>query len=251
MTLLRQNFSYHIGAAARQTAGMTIEQSSQLLYVDVGLSCDTFNIIHILGNAVELKAQLSLAVAHFRKKSCDFCVWISDELLTAEVKGILTSLDLTQQADQVGMIKPLAAEVVPTTINEPIEVIRTLQQLETAADIIAHNWQPPDKDVYQYFERTKTVYLADPNLTLLLYYNSGKAVATVELCQTGDTIGVYNLATLAAYRQQGLGSKLMQYAEQWAMQRACKQMVLQAGSMSYGIFQRQDFLPIERYFEYS
>lgn len=78
-----------------------------------------------------------------------------------------------------------------------------------ALALAASHWNPPDRNVLEFYERVAPLAL-QPNrpIRFLVGYVDDKPVATSGLTVGGDTAGIYNVATLVAYRRRGYGSTM-------------------------------------------
>jgi GNAT superfamily N-acetyltransferase len=121
------------------------------------------------------------------------------------------------------------------------------------AQVLAHNWEPPDQNVLRFYERTVPAYL-DPShdIRLLVYYHGDLPVASLELFPTdSSTIGIYGFATLKAYRGRGIGSSLFTFALNYAKTAGYRQVILQASEDGLGIYKKYGFKAVTQYYEYA
>ncbi|MBL6447815.1 GNAT family N-acetyltransferase [Fulvivirga sp. 29W222] len=225
-----------------------------LSYVDSGLSCDTFNIIHLFDGNKFVEKELLDAVDYFRQQNLDFCLWVSKKNLTTEVKACFEKLGLSVQGEEVGMALDLE-NYEPVTKGEHNNILEVNREeyLSQYAGVIARNWTPADENVMKYYETTAAQYLdKSRGIVFFLYQQDGLPVAGVELFPTDDkTIGLYGLATLEAYRGKGIGFALMTNALNMAKSSGFKQVILQASEDGIGIYKRLGFQELTNYFEYS
>lgn len=248
-----RNFLLHATRIPELTAGMQVFDDSHLSYADSSLSCDTFNIIHITGPELEATT-FKAAVQHFRARDMAYCIWVNDENESERVRQYFSDLGIQAQGQEIGMTLDLPNyEPIAAIKHQHIVQVSNPQQLRDYASVIAENWTPPDVNVLRYYELTASHYLNDAHgVILLVYYQHGKPVATVELFPSDrETIGVYGLATLEDTRGQGIGSALMTYALNVARQSGYKKVVLQASEDGMGIYQRLGFRAQTKYLEYS
>lgn len=83
---------------------MEVVKLNGFTYVDSGLSCDTFNIIHITDQEALTSESFFLAINHFRIKDFTFCVWISMDNLSPKMVEMLSEAKLEQQNREPAMI---------------------------------------------------------------------------------------------------------------------------------------------------
>ncbi|MGI9543822.1 MAG: GNAT family N-acetyltransferase [Cyclobacteriaceae bacterium] len=247
------NFHLHACKIPDQTAGMKVTHLENLTYVDSGLSCDTFNIIHIIRGSKLTKEEVTDAVGYFRQRNLAFCVWASKENLTNNVKHYFEDLSLSKQNEEIGMVLDLEVrQPMERKSNNNIVIVDSKKLTLDYAQVIAKNWTPSDKNVLKYYEMTCHSYLNKSNkIWLLVYYHKGQPVSTVELFPTDDrTIGLYGFATLSAYRGRGIGSSLMTFALSKVKELGYLQAILQASGDGIGIYRKFGFKDQISYFEY-
>ncbi|WP_430965841.1 GNAT family N-acetyltransferase [Spongiimicrobium sp. 2-473A-2-J] len=252
--LIDTNFHQHACTIADRTKGMKVFHLTNLSFVDSGLSCDTFNIIHIYRGSALCSEELSQAVNHFKKRERDFCIWINAENLNRNVDRYLTALSLHRQNEEKGMVLDLEAyRPVSKEADKHIHLVCNRDQLSAYAQVIAENWTPLDQNVLKYYEMTASHYLEPSNgIVLCTYEKNDRMVATVELFPTNDEVmGLYGLATLEAYRGKGIGSALMRFALNKAKVLGYSQVVLQASEAGIEIYKRYGFEEQTAYFEYA
>lgn len=249
-----QNFNEHALFIPEGTGGMQIFRQPHLCYVDAGVSCDTFNIIHITdGTGLELE-EICEALAYFKDRMLAYCIWITKENLTERVQGYFNMLALERKNAEPGMAMDLA--LYKPVLREDHEQVVIASDAVTIADfaaVIAANWTPADNNVRLYYERAAGSYLsAASRVELLVYYQEGKPVATVELFATdADTVGLYALATHALYRGKGIGSSLMYFALNRAKKKGYRRVILQASEEGIGIYRKLGFEAHTVYYEYA
>ena len=254
MDYISLNLQLHFSQIPAQTKGMKVIHSDNLTFVDSGLPCDTFNVIHIRNAATLQEDELKKAIEHFRNQQSAFCIWISDEDCTDQVSDFFSKMDIQHQAEETGMILDLASyKFTSNSLHKQITIVDDLKKLTDYAKVIAENWSPPDQHVIQYYQLTADGYLNPENqVVLLVFYLDGQPVSSVELFPTDEeTIGLYGFATLEAFRGQGIGSALMTYSLNLAKEKGYKRAILQASEDGIGIYKRMGFKVINTYFEYA
>lgn len=101
--LIRTNFIRHASLLPSLTGNMEVQRRSHLIFVDCGLSCDTFNIVFITDGQQLSLSELKGAIEHYRQKKFDFCVWVDDRNLTGNVRDILSEAGLSEVGNEPGM----------------------------------------------------------------------------------------------------------------------------------------------------
>jgi ribosomal protein S18 acetylase RimI-like enzyme len=129
--------------------------------------------------------------------------------------------------------------------------VRTQAQLDALAEIAAANWSPPDPHVLMFYRRTAAVLLsAGAPQWFYVGYLHGEPVATAEATVHGETVGLFNIATRAAFRGRGIGSMLTWQPLRDAKAAGCDLAVLQAASAGVGLYHRLGFVTFGEITEY-
>lgn len=254
MDTISKNFQHHIAHIPEQSKRMQVFHLRNLTYVDSGLSCDTFNIIHIHNGAALTETELMEAIHHFHYSSLEYCIWITKEGLVKQTAGLLSKAGVEQQAEEIGMILDLPEYLPRANEKHPnIQVVDTPSRLMDYANVIAANWTPPDQNVLSFYQNSANAWLESAHkMILLVYYEGDRALSAVELCPSDkETIGLYGFATLEAYRGHGIGSALMTYSLNLAKQLGYKNAVLQATEDGIGIYKKMGFKEVTTFFEYA
>ncbi len=79
----------------------------------------------------------------------------------------------------------------------------------------------------------------------------GQPVTTSTLLKTGRSAGVYNVATLGAYRRGGLGEAMTWHAVGQGARAGCDVSILQASEMGQAIYERMGYRLVAPYRTYS
>lgn len=253
LSLITQNFDRHAYFIPSQTAGMQVFRSPKLSYIDSGLSCDTFNIIHLLsgeGVAPEIRA----AVDYFRKKDLAYCIWVNEENLSLEVQVCFQEMGIQVQNSEPGMVLDLNQyEIINSPLHQHVELVHTPAQLVEFAESIAANWSPSDQNVLRYYQQVAPAILNPVHqIQLLLYREAGKVVSCLEMFPSDEhTLGFYSLATLEAYRGRGIASAMLTFALNRAKTLGYQQVILQASEDGLRIYEKVGFRKFGLYYEYA
>lgn len=251
--LIDQNFGQHSCQIIDQNREMDVFRHQGFTFTDSGLSCDTFNILHINGVDVDFAA-LEDAIQYYRNKQLEFCIWINEENLTGSLRQKFDSLNVHTAEGEKGMILDLIEYSPPTSsLHANVQVVQSSDQLHSFSKAIAENWTPPDQHVISYYQKTQSQYL-DPSskIILLVYMDRSNGVSTIEMFPSDNqTIGLYGLTTLQEYRGKGIGSAMMSFALNKAKELGYKHVILQATEDGMGIYQKIGFQQITTYFEYA
>ena len=252
--IIDHNFNLHSWKIPDQVSEMKVTRSANLSWVDSGLSCDTFNVIHITNGSQLSEQEFFDALNHFRNRNFSFCIWINDENLSDRVNLLFKKALVAQQNIEPGMVLDLEKyELIKDHRHENIGIAGTSKAVQDFAEVIAYNWTPPDENIRKYFTLTVDKYLDKSNeIFLAIYYHENRPVSVIEMFSSGkDTAGLYSLATLSSFRGQGLGSSLITFALNELKTRGYKNVILQASEDGIRIYEKLGFRTLTKYYEFS
>ena len=89
--------------------------------------------------------------------------------------------------------------------------------------------------------------LGDPDLAIVVGRVDSIAVATAVLVRSGDTAGVYNVATVPEHQHKGFGAAVTWAVVAEGTRRGCTHAVLQASEAGYPVYRRMGFTDLGRY----
>jgi GNAT superfamily N-acetyltransferase len=250
--IIEANFAQHIRRLPSLTPGMAVVDSDHLSYADCGLSCDTFNLLHIRSGADLQYPELQAAIEHYRQKNFAFTIWAEENQLGPNVREIAARAGFSATNREPGMLLDLQAYVPASAPHHAnIRPVSALPDIMDSAGIVARNWRPPDSNVITYYARVAPAILAgNSGVFIYLYYHEASPVASIQMLLSEETTaGIYNLSTLGEYRGRGIGTALMTYALNQAQKLGCRYAVLQASEDGPGIYQRLGFEVITYYSE--
>jgi GNAT superfamily N-acetyltransferase len=93
--------------------------------------------------------------------------------------------------------------------------------------------------------------LGQPAARVYVGYVGGVPVTTGLGVRTGDTIGVYNIATIPSHRRRGYGQAMTSRVEADGHDEGCTVAVLQASDMGHPIYQRMGYRTVVEYMGYA
>jgi hypothetical protein len=248
------NLVAHMSWVQQQTAGMRVLEDEQLVIVDSGLPCDTFNVVcRARLTPDSLKGRVAAAIEYFRGVSRPFSWWVGPGDLPADLGDALQEAGLEAAEAEVAMAADL--EAVRDERQPPrglrIERVRTVEQVREFAEINAANWDPPDADVIRFYEAATPVLLAgDTPLWLYLAYLGDRPVATAELTVAGGVVGLYGISTLKDFRRQGIGGAMTLQPLLNAKEAGHTTAVLQASADGVSVYSRIGFQAVGQFTEY-
>lgn len=240
-----QNFVTHASWVAARLPGMLVRADDELVLVDSGLACDTFNLVCRARLApATAGARIADAIRHFRSAGRPFSWWVGPADRPAGLGGLLESHGLEQAEAELAMTADLGR--LPRDARTPggleIRRVRTPGELLDFARVNAANWDPPDSNVLHFHERAAFVVLA-PEAPQWFYvgYLQGEPVAAAELTIGGGVAGLYGISTLASFRRRGFGSALTLQPLLDARATGIHRAVLQASADGAPVYRRLGF----------
>src|SRR5574341_237013 len=187
------NMVLHTSWVQQRAAGMYVRTDDQLIIIDSGLPCDTFNFVcRARLTKAALRERIAEVVNYFNAAQRPFSWWVGPAVLPGDLGQALLEAGFQAAESELAMAAHLNA--LHTTALSPqglrIERVRTARQILEFAEINAANWTPPDKNVIQFYDRAAPFLLAsDCPIRLYLGYLDEKAVATAEMTIGGGEIG--------------------------------------------------------------
>ena len=251
--VIDENFNLHASKIPDLTEGMKVFKSSGISYVDSGLSCDTFNIIHINDGGKVLTENIIEAVNYYRTRQLACCLWICRENLSENVKAAIDRLNLKQQNLEPGMLLNLDLyKPIQNTNHERAIIGNDVKLIQDYADVVAKHWTPADLNVLDYYNKTASTILNCNAVKYSIYYQAKKPVSVIELFSSNDkTVGLYGLATLESYRGKGIGTALLTFALNKCKELGFSNVILQASEDGFGIYKKLGFKIYTEYYEFS
>lgn len=248
------NLHLHMRWVQERTPGMRVFDDEDLLIVDSGLDTDTFSFVARARLRPERAPyRIAEALGHFERAARPFSWWLG---LTDRPEGLGSMLEaagLRPAESEVAMAVRLdalkAAPASPDGLR--IERVRTNDQLEDYAGLLARLWQPPDENVRIFYRRAAPVLLADTcPLRLYLGYLDATPIATAEMTVSDEAAGLYNISTAVSARGRGIGSAMTTFPLLEARGEGNRLGILQAAAGALGVYRRVGFEEIGRYTEY-
>ena len=252
--IIDENFNLHACKIPGLTEGMKVFKSSGINYVDSGLSCDTFNIIHINDGGKVLTENIIEAVNYYRIRQLAYCVWICKENLTENVKAAIDRLNMKQQNLEPGMLLNLSNYKPIQNLNHINAVIgNDVKLIQDYAEVVARNWTPTDLNVLEYYNKAASTILNNINtVKYCVCYQENKPVSVIEQFSSNDhTVGLYGLATLEGYRGRGIGTALLTFVLNKCKEVGFSNVILQASEDGFDIYKKLGFTVYTEYYEFA
>jgi ribosomal protein S18 acetylase RimI-like enzyme len=239
------NLVTHFSWVHRRLPGMVVRDEPDLVWVDSGLPCDTFNTVcraRLTGETA--RQRVGAVMDYFAGVNRPFSWWVSPGDEPAQLGDLLLAAGLVGAETELAMVADLdklrAGDVFPAGLE--IRRVRTEAQLEEFARIVAANWAPPDGDVLRFYARAAPALLvADAPLWFYVGYLGNIPVATSELTVGGGLAGLYNICTLSEYRRRGLGTAMTLQPLVEAQAQGYRTAILQASEAGARIYARVGF----------
>jgi len=246
-----ENLSCHFTWVQSRVPSMRASVTPELVLADCGFECDTFNAVSRTRLAAAMaRARASEAIAWFEGRP--FSWWISPGDRPGDLGATLESLGLVAAEGELAMACELrgldpAAEAAALRVRR----VRTPEELESYARLLAALWNPADPGVLQFY-REGAPHLLSADCPLRLYLGSweGTPVATAELTMAGAAVGLYNISTRPDHRGRGIGSAMTRAPLLQARNEGHRLAVLQAAPAGVGIYRRIGFESFGEIVEY-
>jgi hypothetical protein len=249
-----ENFVVHASWVPRRFQQAHVIDRDDLVVVDAGLPCDTFNFVcraRLTPDTVRVRVRD--AIGYFRSVDRPFSWWVGPADRPSDLGDTLVDAGLERAESELAMSADLARlnGAWQTAADLRIARVKSSVDLEVFARLSAANWSPPDQHVIRFYEQAASVLLA-PGCPQWLYlgYLGRHAVATAEAVIGGGVVGQYNISTVAAYRRRGIGTSMTMRPLLDARNAGIRTGILQAAPEGMGVYQRvgfEGFGPITEY----
>ena len=245
------NFIVHDTWLQRRTPGMLALRRRDVVMTDSGLDCDTFNIVCRARWSTEAQARIGIrrVLDHFGARP--FSWWLGDGDVPANLAALLIDEGLHAAESELIMVADPRAVVSGEASQLRIRRIRSREELRAFAAIAAANWNPPDANVIDYYERVAGAALqGDCPQRFYSGYENDTPVATAELTISGRTAGLYNVATLRPFRRRGYGTAMTLRPLLDAKRLGARRVILQASEEGAPVYRRIGFEALATVTEY-
>ncbi len=248
------NLVTHFTWVQKQTPGMRVVETAELVLTHGGMPCDTFNAAcrARLPDATA-PPRIREAIAWFDRAGGPFSWWVGIEDQPSDLRARLVDAGLELAESEVAMAADLdrvaAADLMPSGLV--VRRVGSAAELEAFAALAAANWSPPDQHVVQFYRRAAPLILGpDSIFWFYLGFLGEIPVATAQLTVGGGVVGLYNISTAAGYRRRGFGTALTAKPLVDARSAGFMTAILQAAPEGVGLYRRLGFVEFGEIAEY-
>ncbi|WP_437929431.1 GNAT family N-acetyltransferase [Sorangium sp. So ce291] len=248
------NMAVHASWAQERLPGARVARGADLVLVDSGLPCDTFNfVLRARLDSATARARVEQAIAWFRRAGHPFSWWVGPADEPGNLGDLLCAAGLAAMESEVGMAADLHALRDDHEAPRGLEIarVRTPAQVRDFARVLAAGWTPPDPLVARFYEMATPALLSDDApLWLYVGYVAGAPVATSEVTVGGGVAGLYNIMTLEPHRRQGIGRAMTLRPLLDARTAGLRLAILQASADGLKVYSQIGFVATGQITEY-
>jgi len=247
--------SFRVLAADRPQA--RVEELPGVSIASLGVTFQMFNAAFLSGpvqTEAALYERLQTAAEFFATEGRRWSFWICEDWLAAGVvrrrlSKACESVSLRLSSELPGM---MAESIDPPTRALPSPEYRNVDSEATLNDFRAVGASCFHVPVTWFGEVFNETLAADHPFVCWVCYLNGEPVATAATVFAEGAIGLYNVATAAAYRHRGYAEAITRHAIDAAARRAgCTRAVLQSTSEGLSLYRRIGFRPVTRILVYN
>lgn len=253
LAAMEQNMVVHMSYFQTLHPAMRVELRDDLIVVDSGLPCDTFNFIcRARLSETDAPRRIQEIVRYFQQVSRPFSWWVGACDRPVTLPKLLANAGLSATESEVGMVMDLTQ--LPAIATHPSELrvdrVSSESQLADFASVIAANWEPPDRNAHAFYENVSTLALSvDCPMHFYVGYVGDRPVSSSELC-IGGVAGLYSIATVVSERGKGYGTALTLRALYDARKQGISVATLQASAEGQNLYTRIGFTPTCHFTEF-
>lgn len=230
-------------AALGRAMGADVVENGPLTLVATGIPMPFFNGAYVSEASTDPQALVAAAIEFFSRHELAWLLWVRE--------GVAPDvLDAGRAAGLRDAGGPPAMGVAPIPPSPPcppglqVEIATTLDGLADHARMLREGFGVPG-DVAE--RLIQPAMLNDESLAVFVGRVDGEPVSCSLLAMSGQTAGVYNVATPAPFRGKGYGAALTWAVVEEGARRACTHAILQASALGYPVYQRMGFVDLGNY----
>ena len=228
----------NIGGHAGEVGG-----SPECPFVATGLPAAFFNGVFATGPVDDPDQLIADATAFMAERGVPWLLWVregaDDALLDAGRRA-----GLADAGGPLAMALPAIPEIPPLPDGLEIAVVRDIAGLEVARDLGARGFEMSREFIDVLAAESM---LDDPTVVMVTGSVDDVPVSTALMGVTGNTAGIYNVATPPEHRRRGYGEALTWAAVAEGRRLGCDHSTLQASPMGAPIYRRMGYLDVGTY----
>jgi GNAT superfamily N-acetyltransferase len=241
--LEHENMHDWLRLACGQVPGAVIHHEAGVGLYATGLPAPLFN--QVVTDDGAAPGDVTAAITILRERGAPFCVVLrrgADTRLRPLMAELALPLD---EGVLPGMaLHPLPTTLVTTAPGLEIEVVRDAESLHDHALVAAH--------AFGIREDVVLAFIGDelwerPGATVYLGRADGGPVVSGFTVRTGDTLGIFTIATEPAARGRGFGAAMTSRLIADGAAAGCTVAALQASDMGRPIYERIGFRVVQEY----
>lgn len=247
------NLAEHAVHLHRGLATARVYEPGDVTIADSGTADDTFNQVVAARFAGDVQWRIGEVAALARGTGRPFSWWVGPASAPADLGERLVAAGLTAGESETGMWAELDGPIAPARADGlTIRPVTTVAELADYAEVLAANWDPPAATVRAFYAAAAPGALApDCPARYLVGYAEGRAVCSAEVFLFAGVAGVYNIATLAAFRRRGFGGAMTLATLHAARAAGYRTAVLQASADGEPVYRRLGFREAGGFTEYA
>jgi GNAT superfamily N-acetyltransferase len=147
-----------------------------------------------------------------------------------------------------GMARELTEAIPPSELPSNVEIVTLdhVKDREQWAKIVSTELIAPTLFDQALMESLRT----RPGVELFLLKHNGQGISTLMAYDSGDSTGLYMIATDRSAQRKGFGHLLVSQIVERISRQSKKPIILHATQKGEGLYQKSGFLPYSRFFLY-
>jgi GNAT superfamily N-acetyltransferase len=218
-----------------------------------GLDYGVFNIAMMEGfvghTGLSLEQRLAEMAHYFKARTPRWSLWVCEDLLDQAVRRrarqVIGDFGLRAISHPPGMVATTLFPPVSALPAVEVQAVGPLTMQRAFSEITAISFEIPigiAQSVYARESAWQGEYRGFVGLA------QGRPVSIVALVRSGDTLGVYSLATHPNWRRQGYGEATMRAAIAGSVrERSVQRIVLQSTEAGHALYRRMGFRDVTRF----
>jgi ribosomal protein S18 acetylase RimI-like enzyme len=245
---LRQSFRV---LAARRPRADIIELPGVSI-ASLGVDFQMFNAAYLsspVQTHQEMEIRLQLARDHFQSRGIPWSFWICEDWLA---RAVLRRLPRTCEpfglrlvAEMPGLVADALAPAKKPLPELDIRIVDSKPVLQDFQAIGSDCFHVPPAWFSQVFDEQ---FSNRESFACFVGYVGGTPVATAASVPSDSAIGIYNVATVAGYRERGYAEMITRHTIGKAIEaHGARQLVLQATWQGLSLYERMGFRAVARF----